>query len=46
MNIDNNFEEFPTIEERQKDFNCSICFTMTVIGSKWRIIIIWNILKQ
>ena len=24
MDIDNNFEEFPNIEERQKDFNCSI----------------------
>ncbi|VHR07806.1 HxlR family transcriptional regulator [Clostridioides difficile] len=30
MDIDNNFEEFPNIEERQKDFNCSIGFTMTV----------------
>ncbi|AXU71988.1 TPA: hypothetical protein ACG3QJ_001414 [Clostridioides difficile] len=46
MDIDNNFEEFPNIEERQKDFNCSIGFTMTVIGSKWRAIILWHILKQ
>ena len=46
VDIDNNFEEFPNIEERQKDFNCSIGFTMTVIGSKWRAIILWHILKQ
>ncbi|MFY0936524.1 hypothetical protein Q3309_10855 [Clostridioides difficile] len=46
MDIDNNFEEFLNIEERQKDFNCSIGFTMTVIGSKWRAIILWHILKQ
>lgn len=26
MDIDNNFEEFPNIEERQKDFNCSNWF--------------------
>ena len=46
MDIDNNFEEFPNIEERQKDFNCSIGFTMTVIGSKQRAIILWHILNQ
>lgn len=39
------FEKFPNQNERQKDFNCSIGFTMTVIGSKWRAIILWHILK-
>lgn len=38
--------EFPNKEKRQKDFNCSIGFAMTVIGSKWRAIILWHILKN
>lgn len=38
--------EFPDQEKRQKLFNCSIGFTMTVIGSKWRAIILWHITKQ
>lgn len=40
-----NKEQFPNQEKRQKDFNCSIGFAMTVIGSKWRAIILWHILK-
>lgn len=39
-------EEFPNQKKRQKDFKCSIGFTMTVIGSKWRAIILWHILKN
>jgi DNA-binding HxlR family transcriptional regulator len=38
-------EEFPDQQKRQKDFKCSIGFAMTVIGSKWRAIILWHILK-
>lgn len=38
-------EEFPNQKKRQKDFKCSIGFAMTVIGSKWRAIILWHILK-
>jgi DNA-binding HxlR family transcriptional regulator len=38
-------EEFPNQEKRQKDFKCSLGFSMTVIGSKWRAIILWHILK-
>lgn len=38
-------EEFPNQNKRQKDFKCSIGFAMTVIGSKWRAIILWHILK-
>jgi DNA-binding HxlR family transcriptional regulator len=38
-------ENFPNKTKRQKDFNCSIGFAMTVIGSKWRAIILWHILK-
>lgn len=37
---------FPDRDKRQKDFTCSIGFAMTVIGSKWRAIILWHILKQ
>lgn len=39
-------EKFPNQNKRQKDFNCSLGFTMTVIGSKWRAIILWHILKK
>lgn len=38
-------EKFPNQKKRQKDFKCSIGFAMTVIGSKWRAIILWHILK-
>ncbi|GAA0076805.1 helix-turn-helix domain-containing protein [Clostridium sp. CTA-5] len=38
-------EKFPNQKKRQKDFKCSIGFTMTVIGSKWRAIILWHILN-
>ncbi len=41
----NLIEKFPNQKKRQKDFKCSIGFTMTVIGSKWRAIILWHILK-
>lgn len=39
-------EGFPNQKKRQKDFNCSIGFAMTVIGSKWRAIILWHIIKS
>jgi DNA-binding HxlR family transcriptional regulator len=38
-------EEFPNQKKRQKDFKCSLGFAMTVIGSKWRAIILWHILN-
>lgn len=38
-------EKFPNQKKRQKDFKCSIGFTMTVIGGKWRTIVLWHILK-
>lgn len=31
---------------RKEEFSCSIGFAMTVIGSKWRAIILWHILEQ
>lgn len=39
-------EQFPNQRKRQKDFKCSIGFTMTVIGNKWRAIILWHITKS
>ncbi|TGA96286.1 transcriptional regulator [Sporolactobacillus shoreae] len=39
-------ELFPNQNKRQKDFQCSIGFTMTVIGSKWRAIILWHVLQS
>jgi DNA-binding HxlR family transcriptional regulator len=39
-------KEFRDLKKRQNDFNCSIGFAMTVIGSKWRAIILWHILKE
>lgn len=42
----NTMEKFPNHTIRQKDFKCSIGFTMTVIGSKWRAIILWHIMKS
>lgn len=44
MNNDR-IEKFPNQKKRQKDFKCSLGFAMTVIGSKWRAIILWHILK-
>ncbi|AWI05848.1 winged helix-turn-helix transcriptional regulator [Clostridium drakei] len=38
-------EKFPNQRKRQKDFKCSLGFAMTVIGSKWKAIILWHILK-
>ncbi|MDF2595102.1 MAG: transcriptional regulator, HxlR family [Clostridia bacterium] len=42
----NIIEVFPNQTKRQQDFKCSIGFAMTVIGSKWRAIILWHILKS
>ncbi|KAF5032973.1 putative HTH-type transcriptional regulator YtcD [anaerobic digester metagenome] len=42
----NVLEKFTDQEKKQKDFSCSIGFSMTVIGSKWRAIILWHILKS
>lgn len=39
-------EEFSDKNKKQKDFKCSIGFAMTVIGSKWRAVILWHILKK
>lgn len=39
-------EEFLDKKKIQKDFKCSIGFAMTVIGSKWRAVILWHILKK
>ena len=39
-------EEFKDQEKRQKDFKCSLGFSMNVIGSKWGAIILWYILKR
>ncbi len=36
---------FPNKEKRQKDFKCSLGFAMTVIGSKWRAIVLWHIVS-
>ena len=44
MNKDT-IEKFPNQRKRQKDFKCSLGFAMTVIGSKWKAIILWHILK-
>lgn len=41
----NIIENFSNKTKRQNAFNCSIGFAMTVIGSKWRAIILWHILK-
>lgn len=43
--IDDGLGQFPDQKKRQKDFNCSLGFAMTVIGSKWRAIVLWHILK-
>lgn len=39
-------EKFPDQNKRQRDFKCSIGFTMTIIGGKWRAIILWHITKS
>lgn len=42
----NTIKKFPNQRKRQEDFKCSIGFAMTVIGGKWRAIILWHILKD
>lgn len=42
----NMIEKFPNQNKRQKDFKCSLGFAITVIGSKWRAIILWHILNE
>lgn len=37
---------FYDLEKRQRDFQCSLGFAMTVIGSKWRAIVLWHILQK
>lgn len=44
--MEQNFEHFPDQKKRQKDFKCSIGFTMTAIGNKWRAIILWHISRS
>lgn len=39
-------EAFPDMEKRQKNFKCSLGFAMTVIGSKWKAIILWHIISS
>lgn len=39
-------QRFPNQEKRKKDFTCSIGFAMTVIGSKWRAVILWHIIND
>jgi DNA-binding HxlR family transcriptional regulator len=46
MSTDDFSLEFYRLEERRRDFHCSLGFAMTVIGSKWRAIILWNILQE
>lgn len=36
----------PCHHKKETDFKCSIGFAMTAIGSKWRAIILWHILKD
>ena len=45
MSTDDSLPEFDRFEERCRDFHCSLGFAMTVIGSKWRAIILWHILQ-
>ncbi len=42
----NELDKFPNQMKRQKDFNCSIGFAMTVIGNKWRAVILWHITRS
>lgn len=44
MTLDYN-KKFQNKKNKQSDFNCSLGFAMTVIGSKWRAIVLWHILK-
>ena len=37
---------FENRENIKKDFDCSLGFAMTVIGSKWRAVILWHIMKE
>lgn len=36
---------FPDLKKRTENFDCSLGFAMTVIGSKWRAVILWHIIK-
>lgn len=45
MNKDK-IEEFSNQRKSQEDFKCSIGLAMTIIGSKWRAIILWHILED
>lgn len=45
MNTDVRLSEFEHFEKRCKTFHCSLGFAMTVIGSKWRAIVLWHILQ-
>lgn len=37
---------FRNREDCKRDFDCSLGFAMTVIGSKWRAVILWHIMKD
>lgn len=37
---------FQNREVHKMDFDCSLGFAMTVIGSKWRAVILWHIMKD
>lgn len=37
---------FPNQIGRKGEFTCSLGFAMTVIGSKWRAIILWHIITE
>ena len=37
---------FKNRETHKKDFDCSLGFAMTVIGSKWRAVILWHTMKE
>lgn len=36
---------FENRENSKKDFDCSLGFAMSVIGSKWRAVILWHIMN-
>lgn len=36
---------FQNREAYKKEFDCSLGFAMAVIGSKWRAVILWHIMK-
>lgn len=37
---------FQNREKYKKEFDCSLGFAITIIGSKWRAIILWHIMKD